>query len=185
MSKEKKKKLTLKNFKGTPRKYNNNKAAKNQGKVFVEKKNISFNTNQFKKNLGKKTFQKPLTKKPILQTEENKKNVKEWAKKKIQEELYKGKKKPEKKSEGKRRDYKLTLSRALSDGDETERQRSYASVKRAREKQVKKIDYNDDTHKIIREVNIPSVITIQELANRMAEKSSSIIKFFCRRNFYT
>tara|TARA_B100001027_G_scaffold63809_1_gene43131 strand:- start:5426 stop:7612 length:2187 start_codon:yes stop_codon:yes gene_type:complete len=182
MSKEKKKKLTLKNFKGTPRKYNNNKAAKNQGKVFVEKKNISFNTNQFKKNLGKKTFQKALTKKPILQTEENKKNVKEWAKKKIQEELYKGKKKPEKKSEGKRRDYKLTLSRALSDGDETERQRSYASVKRAREKQVKKIDYNDDTHKIIREVNIPSVITIQELANRMAEKSSSIIKFLLEKN---
>ena len=59
--------------------------------------------------------------------------------KKIQEELYKGKKKVEKKTELKKRDYKLTLSRALSDEDEIERQRSFASVKRAREKQTKKI----------------------------------------------
>ena len=47
MSKEKKKKLTLKNFKGTPRKYNDN-SSKTQGKVVVEQKNPTFRTNKSK-----------------------------------------------------------------------------------------------------------------------------------------
>ncbi len=181
MSKEKKKKLTLKNFKGTPRKFNDNEL-KNRGKVLVEKKNPSFKNKPTKQNFEKKNFQKPFAPKIIPPSDEKQKNAKEWAKKKIQEELYKSKKKPEKKSESKRRDYKLTLGRALSDESENERQRSYASVKRAREKQVKKIEDQDEAQKIIREVNIPSVITIQELANRMAEKSSAIIKYLLEKN---
>ena len=47
MSKEKKKKLTLKNFKGTPRKFNDN-SSKTQGKVVVEQKNPTFRTNKSK-----------------------------------------------------------------------------------------------------------------------------------------
>ena len=179
MSKEKKKKLTLKNFKGTPRKFNDN-SVKTQGKVVVERKNQNFKPSN--NNLEKKTFQKPFAPKITPPSGENQKNAKEWAKKKIQEELYKGKKKVEKKTELKKRDYKLTLSRALSDEDEIERQRSFASVKRAREKQTKKIETQEDDLKITRDVTIPSVITIQELANRMAEKSSAIIKYLLEKN---
>ena len=179
MSKEKKKKLTLKNFKGTPRKFNDN-SVKTQGKVVVERKNPNFKPSN--NNLEKKTFQKPFAPKITPPSGDNQKNAKEWAKKKIQEELYKGKKKVEKKTELKKRDYKLTLSRALSDEDEIERQRSFASVKRAREKQTKKIETQKDDLKIIRDVTIPSVITIQELANRMAEKSSAIIKYLLEKN---
>jgi translation initiation factor IF-2 len=179
MSKEKKKKLTLKNFKGTPRKFNDN-SVKTQGKVVVERKNPNFKPSN--NSLEKKTFQKPFAPKITPPSGDNQKNAKEWAKKKIQEELYKGKKKVEKKTELKKRDYKLTLSRALSDEDEIERQRSFASVKRAREKQTKKIETQEDDLKITRDVTIPSVITIQELANRMAEKSSAIIKYLLEKN---
>ena len=179
MSKEKKKKLTLKNFKGTPRKFNDN-TVKTQGKVVVERKNPNFKPSN--NNLEKKTFQKSFAPKITPPSVDNQKNAKEWAKKKIQEELYKGKKKVEKKTELKKRDYKLTLSRALSDEDEIERQRSFASVKRAREKQTKKIETQEDDLKITRDVTIPSVITIQELANRMAEKSSAIIKYLLEKN---
>lgn len=179
MSKEKKKKLTLKNFKGTPRKFNDN-SFKTQGKVVVERKTPNFKPSN--NNLEKKTFQKPFAPKITPPSGDNQKNAKEWAKKKIQEELYKGKKKVEKKTELKKRDYKLTLSRALSDEDEIERQRSFASVKRAREKQTKKIETQEDDLKITRDVTIPSVITIQELANRMAEKSSAIIKYLLEKN---
>ena len=177
MSKEKKKKLTLKNFKGTPRKFNENNL-KTKGKVVVERKKSTLKSS--KPKIEKKPF-KTFAPKINPPTEDKQKNAKEWAKKKIQEELHKGKKKTEKKFEGKRRDYKLTLSRALSDND-IERQRSFASVKRAREKQTKKIGDNDENQKIIREVNIPEFITIQELANRMTEKASSVIKFLLEKN---
>ena len=177
MSKEKKKKLTLKNFKGTPRKFNETNF-KAKGKVLVERKNSTFKSS--KPKIEKKPF-KTFVPKITSPSDDRQKNAKEWAKKKIQEELFKGKKKSEKKFEGKRRDYKLTLSRALSDSD-VERQRSFASVKRAREKQIKKIDSGEDNLKIIRDVNIPEFITIQELANRMTEKASSVIKFLLEKN---
>jgi len=177
MSKEKKKKLTLKNFKGTPRKFNENNL-KTKGKVVVERKNSTFKSS--KPKIEKKPF-KTFAPKIAPLSDDKQKNVKEWAKKKIQEELFKGKKKTEKKFEGKRRDYKLTLSRALSDSD-VERQRSFASVKRAREKQIKKTENNEDNIKIIREVSIPEFITIQELANRMTEKASSVIKYLLEKN---
>ena len=176
MSKEKKKKLTLKNFKGTPRKFNENNL-KTKGKVVVERKSPTFKSSKTK--IEKKPF-KTFPPKIAHPSDDKQKNAKEWAKKKIQEELFKGKKKTEKKFEGKRRENKLTLSRALSDND-AERQRSFASVKRAREKQIKKTDDNDENLKIVREVKIPEFITIQELANRMAEKASSVIKFLLEK----
>ena len=54
-----------------------------------------------------------------------------------------------------------------------------ASVKRARLKDKKKPegDEKKEFKKVIREVKIPEQVTIQELSNRMAEKSSDIIKF--------
>ena len=102
--------------------------------------------------------------------------------KKFRKNYTKVRKKTDKKIEGKRRDYKLTLSRALTDGDEVERQRSFASVKRAREKQTKQIEDKEDSQKIVREVSIPEFITIQELANRMTEKASSVIKYLLEKN---
>ena len=177
MSKEKKKKLTLKNFKGTPRKFNENNL-KTKSKVVVERKNSTFKTSNPK--IEKKPF-RTFAPKINPPSDDKQKNAKEWAKKKIQEELFKGKKKAEKKIEGRKRDYKLTLSRALSDND-IERQRSFASVKRAREKQIKKTEVNGDNLKITREVSIPEFITIQELSNRMAEKASSVIKFLLEKN---
>ena len=78
-----------------------------------------------------------------------------------------------------KRDFKLTVSRALNVEEIEIKQRSLASVKRARLKEKKKPDGDEkkEFKKVIREVKIPEQITIQELSNRMAEKSNDIIKF--------
>ncbi len=78
-----------------------------------------------------------------------------------------------------KRDFKLTVSRALNVEEIEIKQRSLASVKRARLKEKKKPDGEEkkEFRKVIREVKIPEQITIQELSNRMAEKSNDIIKF--------
>ena len=79
----------------------------------------------------------------------------------------------------KKRELKLTVSRALSDEIET-RERSLASVKRARQKELKnanKEENQDNQKQIKRNINIPEAITVRELANRMAEQSSNVIKF--------
>mgnify|MGYP001407298379 FL=1 len=73
----------------------------------------------------------------------------------------------------------MTVSRALNVEEIEIKQRSLASVKRARLKERKKPDGEEkkEFKKVIREVKIPEQITIQELSNRMAEKSNEIIKF--------
>ena len=80
-----------------------------------------------------------------------------------------------------RREHKLTLSRAMNVEEFEIKQRSLASVKRARLKEKKNAKTTDEGKKefkkVIRDVKIPKQITIQELSNRMAEQSSSIIKF--------
>ena len=79
-----------------------------------------------------------------------------------------------------KRDFKLTVSRALNVEEIEIKQRSLASVKRARLKEKKNKPDGDEKKefkKVIRDVRIPEQITIQELSNRMAEKSSEIIKF--------
>ena len=79
----------------------------------------------------------------------------------------------------KKRELKLTVSRALSDEIEA-RERSLASVKRARQKEMKnssKEEAQDNLKPVKRDVNIPEAITVRELANRMAEQSSNVIKY--------
>ncbi|MDC1045874.1 translation initiation factor IF-2 [Candidatus Pelagibacter sp.] len=79
----------------------------------------------------------------------------------------------------KKRELKLTVSRALSDEIEA-RERSLASVKRARQKENKNLNKDETLESlkpVKRDVNIPEAITVRELANRMAEQSSSVIKF--------
>ena len=79
----------------------------------------------------------------------------------------------------KKRELKLTVSRALSDEIET-RERSLASVKRARQKELKNTSKDTDKENlkpVKRDINIPEAITVRELANRMAEQSSNVIKY--------
>ncbi len=80
---------------------------------------------------------------------------------------------------GKKRELKLTVSRALSGDDIGMRSRSLASLKRAKQKEnrlLNKEESKENFKPIKRDINIPEIITIRELANRMAEQSSSIIK---------
>ena len=67
---------------------------------------------------------------------------------------------------------KLTIQKALNDD---ERMRSLASVRRQREK-MKAHEEGADAQKIVRDVVVPESITVQELANRMAERSGDVIK---------
>ena len=74
-----------------------------------------------------------------------------------------------------RRRGKLTISDAL-EGEE-ERQRSIASVKRAREREKQKQrELLQEGAKVVREVIVPEAITVQELANRMAERGADVVK---------
>jgi translation initiation factor IF-2 len=79
-----------------------------------------------------------------------------------------------------KRDFKLTISRALNVEEIEIKQRSLASVKRARLKEKKNNPESEEKKefkKVLRNVKIPEQITIQELSNRMAEKSNDVIKF--------
>ena len=53
---------------------------------------------------------------------------------------------------------------------------SLAKIKRAREKERLKSATDEDDAKISREVSIPDFITVQDLANRMAEKTADVVK---------
>ena len=78
-----------------------------------------------------------------------------------------------------KREIKLTLSKVMDDEAFDRRERSLASVKRARLKEKKNQDSektNIEVKKIVHEVNIPDKINIQELSNRMAMQASNIIK---------
>ncbi len=83
--------------------------------------------------------------------------------------------------EERRRGGKINVQEALSDSGEEGgrmiRGRSLASIKRAREKErLKSIEASKNVEKVIREVIIPDTITVQELANRMAERAATLIK---------
>jgi translation initiation factor IF-2 len=80
--------------------------------------------------------------------------------------------------EQRRRTGKLTVTRAL-DEDAGERMRSLASVRRARERERQRM-HQEEQIKIVRDVTIPETITIQELANRMAERGADVIKSLMR-----
>ncbi|MEO7691974.1 MAG: translation initiation factor IF-2 [Sphingomonas sp.] len=71
---------------------------------------------------------------------------------------------------------KLTVNRALGDGDGA-RARSLAALKRAREKEHRRMGGPREAQaKQIRDVVVPEAITVQELANRMAEKGADLVK---------
>ncbi|MEM6615057.1 MAG: translation initiation factor IF-2 [Pseudomonadota bacterium] len=74
-----------------------------------------------------------------------------------------------------RRSGKLTISSALSDEEEN-RGRSLAAMRRRREREKRQVAQTGPREKVMREVIVPEAITIQELANRMAERGVEIIK---------
>jgi len=77
----------------------------------------------------------------------------------------------------KRRSGKLTVTRALNE-DEGRRARSLAALKRAREKErrMQGGGTSKPRDKQVRDVVVPEAITVQELANRMAEKGADLVK---------
>ncbi|AOL22929.1 translation initiation factor IF-2 [Erythrobacter litoralis] len=77
----------------------------------------------------------------------------------------------------KRRSGKLTVTRALNE-DEGRRARSLAALKRAREKErrMQGGGSSKPREKQVRDVVVPEAITVQELANRMAEKGADLVK---------
>jgi translation initiation factor IF-2 len=84
------------------------------------------------------------------------------------------------KSDMERRRGKLTIANALNDAEE--KSRSLAAFRRRTERQKKQAQgFQMPTEKRSREVIIPEVITIQELANRMAERAVDLIKLLMKQ----
>ncbi len=70
---------------------------------------------------------------------------------------------------------RISVQEAL-EGDE-DRQRSLASLRRRREKEKQQAQAAlAEGAKVVREVVVPDNVTVQELANRMAERSGNVIK---------
>jgi len=170
-----------------------------QGKrssVVVEKKlsrerhEINLNKPRNKSTFGQDVRNKPTTpSKNFSQTNDARKNfeIRKMAEQRATMRFKDTEDKPDKgkisnKGKGtvKKREYKLTISRALAEeGEINQKERSLASVRRARlkEKMVSKnLNEKNEIKKVIKDVNIPNKITIQELSNRMAEQASRIIK---------
>ncbi|MEM9617390.1 MAG: translation initiation factor IF-2 [Pseudomonadota bacterium] len=72
-----------------------------------------------------------------------------------------------------RRTGKLTIANAL---DDDERQRSLASVRRAREREKQARQSRGDGQRVLRDVTIPETITVQELAARMSMRAVDLVK---------
>ncbi|HTK57833.1 MAG TPA: translation initiation factor IF-2 [Sphingomicrobium sp.] len=70
---------------------------------------------------------------------------------------------------------KLTVSRALT-GEDDSRTRSLAALRRAREKEKRHHQEMGPAVKQVRDVVVPESITVQELANRMAERGADLVK---------
>jgi translation initiation factor IF-2 len=88
------------------------------------------------------------------------------------------------KGEPKRREGRLTIQAVAGDGeDAVERMRSLASVRRAREREKEKRrgGGQQEQARVSRDVVIPDVITVGELAQRMATRGVEVIKFLMRQ----
>ena len=177
MEKEKKKTLTISS--NLKKKIDTSSISSSGKKSFLVDKKRPFK--------NKKNFNKPISTNTNINQETGKKNInRKFIEQQATKDFIKKDNKPAGKSKLKlkspvdKRDFKLTVSRALNVEEIEIKQRSLASVKRARLKEKKSKPEGEEKRefkKVIREVKIPDQITIQELSNRMAEKSSEIIKF--------
>ena len=175
MDKDKKKTLTISS--DLKKKIDTTSISTSGKKSFSVEKKKSFRPNKsFIKNTIEPNVKQDLQKKNFARKYIEQQATKEFIKK---DNKPAGKSKLKLKGPIDKRDFKLTVSRALNVEEIEIKQRSLASVKRARLKDKKKPDGEEkkEFKKVIREVKVPEQITIQELSNRMAEKSSDIIKF--------
>ncbi|MCF4165446.1 translation initiation factor IF-2 [Zavarzinia compransoris] len=85
--------------------------------------------------------------------------------------------KPSRGGDDRRRSGKVNVNAAL-DGEE--RQRSVAQMRRRIEREKRQMRGQEDKVKVVRDVIVPEVITVQELANRMAERGADVIKQLMR-----
>tara|TARA_Y100001970_G_scaffold253741_1_gene328767 strand:- start:910 stop:3129 length:2220 start_codon:yes stop_codon:yes gene_type:complete len=164
-------------------------AKSNSKNTVIIKNNKSFQKKKFfKSNSSRDSFNKPGSNILIKKTSASffpKKDISDFEKRKLAEQRatkrLKGEAPKENKDKGniKKRELKLTISRALSDEDGVEiRGRSLASIRRARQKESReqiKVD-KQEYKPVKRDVSIPETIIIRELANRMSEQSSNLIK---------
>jgi len=135
--------------------------------VIPEQEEVKFEEPR-KKDLNEKELEKKLSE------DDNDEEV-------ITKKQTKGPKSPgSKRNEERRRMGKLTISAALEEDYNIDRGRSMAALRRAREKEKRQQDESKTStipsEKISREVTLPEHITVQELSNRMAERSSNVIK---------
>ena len=169
-----KKKLTIS---GKPKKINFNiKNFEDKRKPQTFEKKFSKPLNKFSSNFKKSFKSKPVA--PKLSDYEKRKLAEQKVMKGIRGDNNQKEKENKSKFSTKKRETKLTVSRALSEDLEF-KSRSLASIKRAREKELRASQgkmLDDVNNNIKRDINIPEFITIRDLANRMAEQSSNIIK---------
>ncbi len=186
-----KKKLKLSITGSTQKTFSSIEQAKSKSKntVVIEKKNSKFHgKSQFvRPNNDNFRSNKSTTVKPSNFTRPSSPPSTDFEKRKLAEQRatrrLKGETVPKEnksnKTNGKRRELKLTISRALSEDHAETKSRSLAALKRAKQKENRTLNQEenkDSFTQVKREVNLPEIITIKELANRMAEQSSSIIK---------
>ena len=157
-----------------------NKTAGNNKKtiqiVFRNKNNQQKSTSTAKSNFrGSSTFRTNTTTTPSFTPSNNRKNYVNKNKKPID-----NKKTTPKKSTLKPIDdefNKLDAKKILEQEDqEFDRFPSLAKLKRAREKERLQAQEQGEEAKFSREVSVPDIITVQELANRMAEKTADVVK---------
>jgi len=188
-----KKKLKLSISGSSKKTFSNIELAKTQSKntVVIEKKSSKFpgktqfsrqnnNNNKFRPNPNFATKKQNFTKSstPEVSDFEKRKLAEQRATRRLKGEATPKDNKSNKLG-GKRRELKLTISRALSDDETETKSRSLASLKRAKQKENRNLNQannKENFKQVKRDINLPEIITIRELANRMAEQSSNIIK---------
>ncbi|MDA1181207.1 MAG: translation initiation factor IF-2 [Proteobacteria bacterium] len=160
--------------------FGENKATGNNKKtiqiVFRNKNNQQKSSSAAKSNFrGSSSFRTNTQVTPSFTTSNNRKNYDNKNKKPLD-----NKKTTPKKSTLKPTDdefNKIDAKKILEQEDqEFDRFPSLAKIKRAREKEKLQAQDQGEETKFSREVSVPDIITVQELANRMAEKTADVVK---------
>ena len=152
-----------------------NKKHQFQNKKNTESKNVNIKTSKYQANNLEKQSVKVNTE--LNKEESNKRTSSKKQRADLKKQLSLGK------GTTRRQTGKMTIQQAYED---EERQRSLASIRRAREKEKKSLEektINEPNNKpIVREVKVPEFITVQELANRMAARVAEVIKVLIKND---
>jgi len=167
---------------------NNPSISKPENRIKFDREEVTNATEPVISNDGEREEQISQDEIFLLQENENNKKLKKTSDTDDTEEFNEAeedtedKKSPNKftrfRSQEERRQTKLTVTTAL---DDNPRQRSLASIRRRRERERRQHTSPMPTQKISREIILPEAITIQELANRMAERAVDVIKLLMKQ----